>query len=733
MVNVGKRAQPESGNALIRAVALRAAGTLIALAAIIGAVLVFSTSQSDQLALDVQTERMRVAIAQGEQAVTIDQEASTVWDDAVVRTRQRPLDLDWIDNNLGIWFHTYYHIDEAYLLGPDDRPLYAMQDGRRTLPASFARIADPALGLARKLRDDMASGRKPAADGPAKTPGAAEVAVVAGRPALISVKPIVPETETIARSPGNEYLHVAVRYLDAGFLNDLAARYVINHPRFSVVDPGRAAVAVRAGDGRIVGYVGWTSFRPGREVARKMAPVLISSLMVIGALISLLLWRIRRSRAELLASRAQAERLAFHDSLTGLPNRALFEDRLGIALGRRDVCTAVLLLDLDRFKNVNDTLGHQAGDALIREFGERLTKLIRHGDTVARLGGDEFAVLVEGAALSDVRRLANRILEEVRRPFLLGGAQAFVGVSIGVALSRDSCSDPHELVRQADIALYSAKDGGRDAYRMFTPEMDKSVKLRSTVEIELRAAIANGTGLCLHYQPEVASDGRMVGVEALLRWEHPERGLMLPSRFVTVAEETGLIVPLGEWVLRQACLASLHWPELFVAVNLSPVQFRAPDFFDRLMRIVREAGADPRRIQLEVTERVLLQDDESVRAILGRLHAAGFTIVLDDFGTGYSSLSYLRKFEIDKIKIDGSFVQHLGEEADCAAIVTAVLALGRAMDLTVAAEGVETVEQVQFLRIAGCGEMQGHFFSRAVPAGEIARLMGKGGSAAAAA
>jgi len=239
--------------------------------------------------------------------------------------------------------------------------------------------------------------------------------------------------------------------------------------------------------------------------------------------------------------------------------------------------------------------------------------------------------------------------------------------------------------------------------------------------------------LCLHYQPEVASNGRMVGVEALLRWEHPERGLMLPSRFVTVAEETGLIVPLGEWVLRQACLASLHWPELYVAVNLSPVQFRAPDFFERLMGIVRDAGADPRRIQLEVTERVLLQDDESVRAILGRLHAAGFTIVLDDFGTGYSSLSYLRKFEIDKIKIDGSFVQHLGEEADCAAIVSAVLALGRAMGLTVAAEGVETAEQVQFLKIAGCLEMQGHFFSRAVPAATIARLLRKGGSAAAAA
>ena len=733
MPKASNRAPPESGNALIRAVAVRAAFTLFALAAIIASVLQFSTSESDRLALDAQIHRVEGAIAREEQAVMVDQEASTLWDDAVVRTRQRPLDQVWIDNNLGIWFHTYYHVDEVYLLDPANRSLYAMQAGRRASPPSFARVSVTALGLAARLRATLARTHEPEAGSAQQTAGAADIALIDGRPALVSIKPIVPESAAIFQRPGTEYLHVAVRYLDANFLTGIASAYVVSEPRFTRTNPGVAAVPIRTRGGKLLGFVGWKPFEPGKQIARRMIPVLIAALLIIGALISLLLWRIRRSRAELEASRAQAERLAFHDSLTGLPNRALFEDRLGIALGRRDVCTAVLLLDLDRFKNVNDTLGHQAGDALIREFGERLTHLIRHGDTVARLGGDEFAVLVEGAALVDVRNLANRILAEVRRPFELGGAQAYVGVSIGVALSHESCSDPLELVRKADIALYSAKDSGRDAYRLFTPEMDKNVKLRSTVEVELRSAIDSGTGLCLHYQPEVGNDGRIVGVEALLRWEHPERGLMLPSRFVTVAEETGLIVPLGDWVLRQACLASLHWPELFVAVNLSPVQFRAPDFFDRLMRIVREAGADPRRIQLEVTERVLLQDDESVRAILGRLHAAGFTIVLDDFGTGYSSLSYLRKFEIDKIKIDGSFVQHLGEEADCAAIVTAVLALGRAMGLTVAAEGVETAEQVQFLKIAGCLEMQGHFFSHAVPAAAIGGLLGKGGSAAAAA
>jgi EAL domain-containing protein (putative c-di-GMP-specific phosphodiesterase class I) len=263
--------------------------------------------------------------------------------------------------------------------------------------------------------------------------------------------------------------------------------------------------------------------------------------------------------------------------------------------------------------------------------------------------------------------------------------------------------------------------------------MDESVKLRGTIEEELRDAVATANGLCLHYQPLVGSNGKVVGLEALLRWQHPRRGLISPDQFVSVAEETGLIVPLGQWVLRQASLASRGSPGLFVAVNLSPVQLHAPDFYDGVMQIIRETGADPSAIQLEVTERVLLDDDDSVRAVLARLRAAGFKIVLDDFGTGYSSLSYLRKFEVDKIKIDGSFVQHLGEASDSAAIVTAVLALGRAMGLIVSAEGVETADQRTFLQIAGCSEMQGHYFSRAVPLGEIASLLGSDGLSSAAA
>lgn len=321
----------------------------------------------------------------------------------------------------------------------------------------------------------------------------------------------------------------------------------------------------------------------------------------------------------------------------------------------------------------------------------------------------------------------------MRRPFDIFGAQVYAGASIGVAISSGASVDRLELVRRADIAMYRAKEAGRNAYRLFTPDMDESVKLRGTTEEQLRDALATGRELTMYYQPQVRGDGTIIGLEALVRWEHPERGLIAPDQFISVAEETGLIVPLGEWAVREACLASLRWPDLFIAVNLSPVQFRSADYLGRLMRIVREAGAEPSALQLEVTERVLLDDDDSIKGILADLRLAGFKIVLDDFGTGYSSLSYLRKFEVDKIKIDGSFVSHLGEASDSRAIVAAILALGDALGVAVAAEGVETEEQMTFLQVAGCKEMQGHYFSRAVPEGDVPALLGGDGFKTAAA
>jgi diguanylate cyclase (GGDEF)-like protein len=443
------------------------------------------------------------------------------------------------------------------------------------------------------------------------------------------------------------------------------------------------------------------------------------------------LLELEQAHLELKAKEAQAHHLAYHDVLTGLPNRALFSDNADQALirARHGEPAAILLLDLDRFKNVNDRFGHLAGDALIQEVAGRLICVLDRPDAVARLGGDEFAILLQQEDLADgISYTLDRILEELRRPFEILGNQAHVGVSIGVALAPDCGTDRTDLMRKADIALYRAKDEGRDCYRFFTESMDETVQLRAVLEADLRAALASGTELSVHYQPLIDSDRRKVtGLEALLRWQHPERGWIGPHLFVPVAEETGLISQLGDWVLGEACEVAREWPNLTIAVNLSPIQFCDEDFAERISALVRGAGISPHQIELEVTEGVVLDQNETVRGALKRLRAEGFRIALDDFGTGYSSLSYLRDFEVDKIKIDKSFIQSLGQTMDAAAIVTAVVTLGRAMGLQVTAEGVETADQESFLRSAGCSQLQGFLFSRAVPANRLHSAMGDQG------
>jgi diguanylate cyclase (GGDEF)-like protein len=401
----------------------------------------------------------------------------------------------------------------------------------------------------------------------------------------------------------------------------------------------------------------------------------------------------------------------------------LFNDMADQALlrARHGEQMAIVLLDLDRFKNVNDRFGHLAGDELIQVVAKRLSAALKGQGLVARLGGDEFAILLEQEQLAvGVEATLERILEELRRPYELLGNQAHIGVSIGVARAPECGTDRTDLMRKADIALYRAKDEGRDCYRFFTESMDETVQLRATLEADLRMALHGGDGLSVHYQPLIDSaEGKVTGVEALVRWDHPHLGAIPPHLFVPVAEETGLISALGDWVMEQACKVARAWPKLSISINLSPVQFCDDGFAERLCRIVRDAGVSSHQIELEVTEGVVLDQNESVRGALRRLRQAGFRIALDDFGTGYSSLSYLRDFEVDRIKIDKSFVQSLGQTLDAGAIVTAVVTLGHAMGLQVTAEGVETADQETFLRAAGCNVLQGFLFARAVPADEL--------------
>jgi len=418
--------------------------------------------------------------------------------------------------------------------------------------------------------------------------------------------------------------------------------------------------------------------------------------------------------------------MAGHDALTGLPNRLLFREGMEQALAApdRDNSVAVLSIDLDCFKEVNDTHGHPAGDALLRGVADRLRRCVGDG-MVARLGGDEFAMIRVGVqSAEDVVLLAERILKTLGEPMKVEGHDIRVGSSIGIAIAPAHGDDPDELLKHADTALYRAKADGRRTFRLFEPEMNIQALARRSLEADLRGALDRGE-FELHYQPFVnVLSNQVTGFEALIRWNHRDKGLIPPADFIPLAEETGLINPIGDWVLRQACMDAADWPAgLQIAVNLSPVQLRNRALPRLVILALAAARLDPKRLELEITETALLKDDEALLASLHHLRALGVRIAMDDFGTGYSSLKYLRSFPFDKIKIDRSFVNELGIRLDSAAIVRAVAELGRSLAMTTTAEGVETEAQLAHLKHEGCTEVQGYLFSRPRPARELASLI----------
>jgi diguanylate cyclase (GGDEF)-like protein len=428
-----------------------------------------------------------------------------------------------------------------------------------------------------------------------------------------------------------------------------------------------------------------------------------------------------KRRAEL-----KIEHMAHHDALTGLSNRVRLNERLDHALTQPGdgSMTAVHHFDLDRFKAVNDTFGHHAGDALLKIAAGRLRELVRASDTVARMGGDEFVIVQ--SPISDpgeASLLAERVIAAIAEPFEIDGHQTAVGASIGIAVSPRDGDDSDKLLRNADLALYRAKEDGRGTFRFFEAGMDEHMQTRRAMEQDMRKALPAGE-FELYYQPVVnLQTSTISGFEALIRWNHPQRGLISPTTFIPLAEESGFIVPLGEWVIRQACLTAAQWPEhLHVAINISASQFRSAGLMQVIVGALGASGLKPTRLEIEITETVLLQDKEATLAILHQLRALGVRIAMDDFGTGYSSLTYLQSFPFDKIKIDRSFVKDITENAGSLNIVRAVASLANGMGMTATAEGVETNEQLDRITAEGCTEMQGYLFSRPLPARDIERL-----------
>ena len=522
---------------------------------------------------------------------------------------------------------------------------------------------------------------------------------------------------------------VGYRRVTATMLDELAKRYRvadIGITRDMPADP-LTRRAIPAPDGSVLAWLHWTPDRPGDAMLRQFVWALAGVGLLFLGIFAFVFQRLRGAAEQIALREGQIQRLAGQDELSLLPNRRTFDLRLDqelAHLGRTRKGLAVMLIDLDRFKAVNDTYGHTAGDELIRQVAQRLSRVVRSGDTVARIGGDEFGIIqTHGSFPAGCAALGERILEALTEPFVIMGVATTIGCSIGIALAPEDATDREALLRLADTALYQSKHGGRNRYSFFEAQMNRTLALKRMVEEDLRRAIENDE-LMLHYQPQVSIDGAtIVGVEALVRWNHPEHGMVPPAEFIGIAEERGLIVPLSEWVLRQACKEAKRWDGIRLAVNVSPIQFRHKDFVASVIRALDETGFDPARLELELTEGVVVDDADAAEAAMMDLRAHGVGLALDDFGTGYSSLIYLRRFAFDKIKIDRSFLEYMETTGESAILVHSIAHLGRALGLRVCAEGVETAEQHRFLQAIGCHELQGFLFSKGVTAEEIDALL----------
>ncbi|NDW07915.1 putative bifunctional diguanylate cyclase/phosphodiesterase [Jiella pacifica] len=591
----------------------------------------------------------------------------------------------------------------------------------------------------------------------------AELMRLEGRPTIAGVAQISRGMEPGAEEKdpplGEMRYLIAIRFLDGEVLDNLSREQGLNGARYArSADPDGNEVAVQIDAGATgdpIGFIVWSPDLPGSRVIGRLLPALVTAALIIVVLFLLLLVRLRSSLIELKRSEVNARHLARHDVLTALPNRAFFSACLEEHLAKAEIAghrSAIALIDLDRFKAVNDSFGHAAGDELIRNAAERMRNVIRPTDILARLGGDEFALLLRNIGGDDtlLEGLADALLAELKRPFHLrsGEVVAHVGGSIGVSRLPASGGNASEILRHADAALYEAKHQGRGRSVIFQPAMEHGRNTRETLKSELRALLGvlpgadrrddaaddriavshEETGkLELYFQTihRVSEGNRASGAEALVRWHHPKHGLLTPDRFISIAEEGGLIEALGRWVLLEACQAATNWPSAtFVAVNVSPLQLRAPGFHEEVGRILYETGLTPSRLELEVTESALIADSGHVTASLERLRQRGTQISLDDFGTGYSSLSHLMQFRIDRIKIDRSFVSLLGARAEGAAIVSAIVSLGRTLGISTTAEGVETDAQCAFLAAVGCTDLQGYLFSRPMPLHDLQRLDG---------
>jgi diguanylate cyclase len=689
--------------------------------------------RADEIELDQQRRLFASALAARRAQVMLQTEAVATANLAVKRL-WADFDPTWTHVNVGLRLMTLLDLRYVFVVDPLGRLIYAQRGLDRVDPEAMSPAFDEIAGLVDDLRalrqPPLGEEFEPASIDPAtnivRPARAARVQLFMGQPAIVAAVPVSAADASLDRPVGPGPVIVAVSPLDAAFLDQLAPRLGLTRLRLIAAgseEPLDHEFTILDDAGGTVARFAWlgSDSRLGRNVLPFLA-VAFGCFLLLGGFV---LRHIYRTAATVAAGEDRLRHLALHDPLSGLPNRTFFVERLSELLEQvraNGSPAAVLMIDLDRFKEVNDTLGHLVGDGLIRAVALRLLRAVRDHDLVARLGGDEFAVLAPGVAeAAALPPIADRIIETLRAPFRIMGHPIVTGASIGIAKITPECGEAADIMRCAEVALYRAKNQGRNRACLHDISMDADLRERKQLENDLRDAIEHQT-LSLAFQPIVAASGeKTIGVEALCRWMHPSRGEILPSEFIPIAEHGELINALGEWVLRQACREAALWPAVSLAVNVSPLQFRRPDFVDVVERVLAETGFSGSRLELELTESTLIGNVADTTAAMQKLKALGIRFALDDFGTGYSSLLYLRTFPFDKLKIDRSFVGNIENATDAAAIVHAIVNLGRGLGMKVTAEGVETAEQHLFLRAAGVHALQGYRFGRPVSATLIAK------------
>lgn len=703
------------------------------------AFIAFSAWSADTSADNRDLQQIENALDQSTVRVLNELKSIAWWDEGTRHLAQPNPDMKWVDYNFGVYLAETYGQDEVYILDDKLKPIYAFRDGARVDPSRFEpRRADFTAILA-ELRGENSNLHKRDGDfaasaldyrklsGPRQPRWSAHILRVDGQPAILAAINIGSNDDpTLATAP-TKYL-LAVSNTDRKFLTDLGTSLLVRDLRLlpKAVD-GDASAPLFTDDGKRLGDLVWKPRRPGRVMFVVILPMVAIGMAAVAFLLLRALRSVSRASRTLEDREREASFRATHDQLSGLPNRRKFSELLA---ERRDplrpelaMPTTVGYIDIDRFKDINDTLGHHAGDELIIAIASRLRDRLPRQHMLARFGGDEFAVLCDTDDPAVVDELSDAICDAFATPFVLNGRELPVTASAGFASTPRIGDTADRLMRNADIALYEAKEGGRNRGVLFSVEMAEAVAERHMIETDLRAALRLDQ-LRLHYQPIVsATDLRIVGVEALLRWEHPTRGFISPAVFVPIAERAGLMPQLGLWVVQQAFADARIWPELHVAVNLSPLQFRNFDLAATLEELCHRHQVDPHRIQLEITEGVLMDATDDLKAMFATIREMGFQLSLDDFGTGYSGLSYLRDFSFDKVKIDRSFVHQIDHSSKALTILQAVVLIAKGHNMTVVAEGVETEAEEEIARLAGCDQLQGFRFSRPVPANAISEAL----------